>query len=178
MEKDGQEAEVEEVAAYWTLYIDTYVLSLDGNGFDTIWLSVLAALRATRLPRAYWDDELQTVLCDPSPAAAQPLRINGTPIAATVRVFDPAQHKGLVKGGETGKKWVLVDPSQLEEDLCDEEVLAVVDCSEVKTRGPRIRWLEKAGGGAVQGKEMRDVVKLAVERWREWSKLVDEAVER
>ena len=41
---------------------------------------------------------------------------------------------------------------------------------------PRIRWIEKGGGGAVQGKEMRDVVRLAVERWRAWSAVVDEAV--
>ena len=176
MDADGEEEE--EVAAYWTLYIDTYVLSLDGTPFDTVWLSVLAALRAARLPRAYWDDELQTILCDSDPAAARRLEVNGAPIAATCRVFDPARHKGLVKREEDRKRWVLADPSQVEEDLCDEEALVVVDCAEAATKGPRIRWIEKAGGGAVQGREMRDVVKLAVERWREWSAVVDGAVGR
>jgi exosome complex component RRP43 len=175
---DKSDEEKEEVVAYWTLYIDTYVLSLDGPALDTVWLSVLAALRATRLPRAYWDGDLQTVLCDPDPSAARPLRVDGAPIAATCRVFDPARHKGLVAGKEERPTWVLADPSQLEEDLCDEEVLVVVDCADVKARGARIRWIEKAGGGAVQGKEMRDVVRLAVERWRAWSAAVDEAVGR
>jgi exosome complex component RRP43 len=177
---DAEEDDEEEVvvAARWTLYIDTYVLSLDGTPFDTIWLSVLAALRATRLPRAYWDDEAQAILCDPDPAAARPLEVNGAPVAATCRVFDPARHKGLVGAAGERRTWVLADPAQAEEDLCDEEVLVVVDCEEAAERGPRIRWLEKAGGGAVGGREMRDVVRLAVERWREWSAAVDGAVGR
>jgi exosome complex component RRP43 len=118
------------------------------------------------------------VLCDPDPAAARPLAVNGAPVAATCRVFDPARHKGLVVAGKKDadrRTWTLADPAQAEEELCDEEVLVVVDCAAAE-RGPRIRWLEKSGGGAVGGRDMPGVIGLAVERWREWSAVVDGAV--
>ncbi|KAK4987007.1 hypothetical protein LTR28_001918, partial [Elasticomyces elasticus] len=43
--------------AYWTLYIDLLFISLDGNPFDVAWAAVLAALKDTRLPRAWWDPD-------------------------------------------------------------------------------------------------------------------------
>ena len=63
--REGEEQEEiakPEVKAFWVLYIDVLFISLDGNAFDAAWLSVLAALKDVRLPKAWWDGDREMAL--------------------------------------------------------------------------------------------------------------------
>ncbi|KAF2404463.1 hypothetical protein EJ06DRAFT_518866 [Trichodelitschia bisporula] len=108
--EDGEEEEV--LAGYWVLYIDVHVISADGNVFDAIWFAILGALRNARLPRAAWNSDSESVICDADPASLRPLRLRGNPVAASFAVFEPALEKGL--RDEKGV-WVLNDPDGFEE---------------------------------------------------------------
>lgn len=169
LEGEEEEAAVPEVKAFWTLYIDILFISLDGNPFDAAWGAVLAALKDTKLPRAWWDVDRQMVLCDEQVSEARNLRLNGFPVAATFVVFEGQGGGGGEKGkgkesGET--KWILADPDDFEEGLCEEGVTVVVDGGE-GVKGKVLR-LEKNGGAVVGVGEMRELVGLAERRWREW----------
>lgn len=160
-----------EVKAHWTLYIDILFISLDGNPFDAAWGAVLAALRDTTLPKAWWDPDLETVLCSDAVAEAKELRLRGLPIPATFAVFNPEEGKASKRGG--GRAWVLADPDTLEEGLCREQVCCVVDGGSGKEG--RIRKIEKSGGGVVTRELMREIADKAEERWREWYSALVEA---
>lgn len=160
-----------ETKAYWTLYIDVLFISLDGNAFDAAWGAVLAALRDTVLPRAWWEPDLEMVLCSDVAAEAGRLRLRGLPVAATFAVFSPEEGKARARG--EGKAWLLSDPDTLEEDLCGEQVCVVVDAESAD--GGRIRKIEKSGGGVISRGSMREVVGRAEERWREWHSALVEA---
>ncbi|PVH97961.1 hypothetical protein DM02DRAFT_484863, partial [Periconia macrospinosa] len=163
-----------ELKAYWTLYMDVFFISIDGNAFDAAWLGILAALQNTRLPRAEWDPEYETILCDDDPAAARALRLRGLPVPASFAVFEAPppcggewDESGEEEGGD-GDHWVLCDPDAFEESVCREGVCVVVDCGKGKKAGPGdmvVRRVEKSGGGVVGREEMRGLVKRAVERW-------------
>ncbi|KAI5283752.1 Tubulin alpha chain-like 3, partial [Ascosphaera acerosa] len=77
-----------EMKAFWALYIDVLMLSASGNAADIAWLAVLAALRDTRLPRAWWDADRETVLCSDKVGEATRLRLRGCPIASSFAVFE------------------------------------------------------------------------------------------
>lgn len=164
---DDPEAEPRtEVRGYWVLYIDVFFISIDGGALDAAWLSLLAALRDTRLPHAFWDEECEAVLCSDEPARAKGLRLRGMPVAASFAVFE-----GRREGDEDGEEeeeeevnWVLSDPDAFEESVCRESVCVVVDCSRGETEGV-VRRVEKSGGGVVGREDMRVLVKRAVERW-------------
>tara|TARA_R110002003_G_scaffold9_16_gene508 strand:- start:9988 stop:11043 length:1056 start_codon:yes stop_codon:yes gene_type:complete len=168
----GEEAEV-RVKAYWVLYVDVFFISIDGSAFDAAWLSLLAALRDTRLPRAWYDEEYEGVLCSDEPGEARKLRLRGLPVAATFAVFEGAGEDG----GEEAVEWVLSDPDAFEEGVCRESVCVVVDGEwENGGKGAMVRRIEKNGGG-VLGREgvegMKMLVRRAATRWRE----VKEALE-
>lgn len=155
-----------EVKAYWTLYIDTMFISLDGNAFDAAWAAVMAALRDTKLPRTWWDEDVEGVLCSDVPSEARTLELRGLPMAASFAVFAPNGGLGeSADQGDEGKAWVLSDPDAFEEVLCPEVVTVTVDCSEGKRR---MRRIEKSGGGTVGRELMRGVVQRAEERWKDW----------
>lgn len=160
---DPDEPPRPELKAYWVLYMDIFFISIDGNAFDAAWLSLLAALRKTRLPRAFWDEDMETILCDDDPAKAKSLRLRGLPVSASFAVFE-----GTRDWDENGEgdavDWVLSDPDAFEEAVCREAVCVVVDCSEGKN-GSTLRRVEKSGGGVVGREEMKDVVNRARERW-------------
>ncbi|KAG6254339.1 hypothetical protein E4U24_007583 [Claviceps purpurea] len=147
------------VVAYWVLYIDIFFISFDGNPFDAAWAATLAALRDTKIPRAHYDADREMILCtrkDPTP-----LTIKSLPVACTAVVFT---------GKETdrpsdGKFWLLVDPDNLEESLCDETVTIVVDCQEGNTR---ILSVSKHGGIILSSKMLRSegLINWATERWK------------
>ena len=66
---------------------------------------------------------------------------------------------------------VLVDLEAGEEGLCGEVVAIVVDGSggmDGGEEGVRVLRIEKSGGGYVGAGEMRECVRLAGGRWREW----------
>lgn len=148
------------VAAYWVLFIDVVFISFDGNPFDAAWAAVLAALYDTKLPRARYDADEETVFC--SRAGARPLTLSAMPVPCTVAVFT---------GKETdrptdGKHWLLLDPDMLEESLCDETATIVVDCTEGETR---ILSLSKHGGIVLSPKVLLSDLFLgwATRRWKE-----------
>lgn len=148
-----------EIKAYWTLYIDVLFISFDGNPFDAAWVAILAALRDTKLPKAWWDADREMVLC--SRSEARPLRVSGLPIACTAAVL---KEKETETAGQ-GKSWALVDPDRLEEGLCEESITVVVD----KSGGDaRIRGISKSGGRVLGPKEIREMLQIAEGRWAEF----------
>ncbi|KAG9205264.1 hypothetical protein G6514_008842 [Epicoccum nigrum] len=150
------------VKGYWVLYLDVFFISIDGAAFDAAWLAVLAALRNTRLPRAFYDDEFEGILCDDDVKQARTLRLRGLPVACSFAVFE-----GRGEGeGEKGGEWVLSDPDAFEEGVCKEVVTVTVDQG-------AIRRVEKSGGGVVGRGAMKGLVKRAGERWG----VVEKAVE-
>lgn len=151
-----------EVKAFWVLYIDVLFISLDGNAFDAAWLAVLAALRNTVVPRAWWDADREMVLCSDDPLEAGRLEIRDLPVPLSFGVFEG---QGVGEGDEVVRKrekWVLVDMDGFEEALCREQGTVVVG-----ERG-RILRIEKNGGAGVGMAEMRGLVDLAAKRREEW----------
>ena len=152
-----------EVKAFWVLYIDVLFISLDGNAFDAAWLAVLAALRDTVLPRAWWDEDREIVLCSDDPVEAGRLEIREWPVPLSFGVFEGDGSGVGGKGAEKGKeKWVLVDMDGFEEDLCREEGTIVVG------EGGKVVRIEKNGGAGAGIAEMRGLVDLAAKRREEW----------
>jgi len=159
-EEQDSEAVEPEVKAFWTLYIDILFISLDGNPFDAAWAALMSALADVRLPKAYWDPDREMILCDDSIAQSRKLRLRGLPIAVTAVVF---QAKEPVQGGHE-KHWILADPDSFEEELCDESVTVVVDCTGGEAK---ILGITKNGGTIVGREEMKDIVSLGCSRWKE-----------
>ncbi|KAF2634994.1 hypothetical protein P280DRAFT_474092 [Massarina eburnea CBS 473.64] len=159
------------VKAYWVLYIDVFFISIDGNALDAAWLSILAALRTTVLPHAYWDPELEAILCDDHVATAAKLELRGLPIPSTFAVFEGRGEWDESGEEEEGGNWVLSDPDAFEESVCRERVTLLVDCSDGE-KGDVLRKVERCGGGGVGREEMRTLVKRAVERWHEVTKVL------
>lgn len=155
-EEEAQEEEIAkpEIKAFWVLYIDILFISLDGNAFDAAWLSVLAALKDTKLPKAWWDGDRETAFCSDDPAEAKRLRLFDMPVALSFGVFED--------DGKEGKKWILADMDGFEEALCREGGTVVVG------EGKRIVKIEKSGGGGVGVKEMRGLVEAARVKREEW----------
>lgn len=165
---DGdEEGAAPEVKAFWCLYLDVLFLSLDGNPFDAAWAAVVAALRDTRLPFAWWDVDREMILCDDAVARSRRLELRGVPVASTFGVFEPRQ-SGAGKRNER-RAWILADPDTFEEGLCMECLTVVVDQSEQYVKVIKI---EKSGGGVIGLKEMKDAVVLAGARWIEWQKVI------
>lgn len=168
---DGALVAKPQIKAYWTLHITLLFLSLDGNPFDAAWCALLAALLDVRLPRAWWDADLENVLCSPLVSESTRFSLNGLPVPLTVGVFSREDEQGI--GGETEKKrakWCLVDMDGFEEGCVRETV-----CLVVKGEGDsaEIVRIEKGGGGLFGRGEMRELVGAAGRRWREWKALLD-----
>jgi exosome complex component RRP43 len=156
-----------EIKAYWTLYIDILVISLDGNIFDAAWFSILAALLDTTLPKAYYDADREAILCTHD---ARKLRLRGLPVPSTFAVFDSSTHKGVDLSTEKEKKktsYILADPDTLEESLCKETLTIMVDYD--AGGDAKIKGIEKVGGGVIGREEMKECTRLAVGRWAEWN---------
>jgi exosome complex component RRP43 len=171
-ESDSDDApQKPKIKAFWTLYIDILFISLDGNPFDAAWAAVLAALQNTRLPRAWWDADAGMVLCSPLKDEIIPLRLRSLPIASTFGVFEEKKVRG-----DTPRCWVLADPDDFEESLCEEMLTVVVDRNE--DGKVVILRIEKSGGGALGMEGMRRCVEIAEGRRMEWGKVLREGVER
>jgi exosome complex component RRP43 len=151
-----------EIAAYWTLYIDILIISLDGNPFDAAWGALLAALGNTRLPKAWWDADLEMILCSEQVKDGKKLQLRRCPVASSFVVFEPGREKGV----KEERTWVLADPDTFEEGLCREAVTVVIDYDDGDAKVKRI---EKSGGSIAGREVMREVVTLAQTRWAEWS---------
>jgi len=141
-------------------------ISADDNLFDAAWMAALAALRNTTLPRAWWNPDLETVVCADSERPRR-LALSGDPVAVSFAVFEP----GRMKGSKNEKgTWVLADPDGFEEGLCRERVTVVVDRM---ASGLRVKRLEKSGGAVLGKEEMKNIVELAEVRWKEVMDAID-----
>lgn len=163
---DPSEPPEPELKGYWVLYIDIFYISIDGNAFDAAWLGILSALRETRIPRAFWDEDMETILCSDAPSEARRLQLRGLPVASSFAVFEGK--RGWDESGEDDESvdWLLSDPDAFEEGVCKESACVVVDCSGGKKgKASVVRRVEKSGGTVVGREEMRELVARAVERW-------------
>jgi exosome complex component RRP43 len=172
--EQASESEI-EVKGYWVLYIDTVFLSLDGNAFDAAWLAIIAALRDAMIPKAFFDEELETILCSDDPSEASRLTLRGLPVPSTFAVF---QSGSTGNGEDKDEDWVLSDPDAFEEGICRETICVVVDCSDTKGRrrgkanDAVIRKIEKSGGGVVDRVVMKGLIRRSVERWNVWESVL------
>lgn len=154
---DPDEEAAVEVKGYWVLYIDVFFISIDGSAFDAAWLSLLAALQDAKLPKAWFDEEFEGILCSDDPVEAKRLRLRGLPVPNTFAVFEG-------KSEEDGDlEWVLSDPDAFEESVCRESVCVVVEGG----KGVVVRRIEKSGGGVVGRETMKGLIRRAGERWSE-----------
>ncbi|KAG0640028.1 ribosomal protein S5 domain 2-type protein [Tuber brumale] len=151
----------EETKAYWVLYIDVVVISLDGNVLDAAWASILAALRSTRLPQAYWDQDTEGVVCYPEVSRYKSLDVKGLAFTASFAVID--------LGAGKGEKMILSDPDEFEEGVCEEWVMV---CA---LEGEKVGWIEK-GGGVGQVTEVVECVHRATKRFKIWEQLFAEVL--
>lgn len=167
----------EQTIAYWTLYISVHVLSLSGSRslFDAAWAALMAALRSTRLPSAWWDTDLESVICSDQISEARSLNLRGQPIAATWAIFITSKSQSNPSASSGGHRltdgrcaWSLADPDGFEDPLCQESVTVVVDCS----NGVRLLKVEKHGGTVVGKEMMADLFQAAQSRWKQWTAIL------
>ena len=173
-----------EIKAFWVLYIDVMIISLAGNPFDAAWASVLAALRDTKLPKAWWDLENEMVLCSDDISEAHKLNLRGLPVASSFCVFDadaaaswravviPNANEQKQKGSQ--KSWVLADPDGYEEGLSQERACLVVDKENNGQGKTAIVKMEKHGGRTLDTEDLRQLVDISSQRWDEVKRILDQ----
>ena len=164
----GDVRPIRKPVAFWTLYVDVLLISLDGSAFSAAWSSVMSALMATSLPEARWDADRACVLCNPDVDRAQKLRVHGLPFALNFALFVPSRTPSS-EGPGLGVQ-VLVDPDDSEESCCPEGATVVVDDG-----GKKIWRIEKNGGVALEPKIMKTLIELAGHEWMQWKKALEEA---
>ncbi|KAJ5560429.1 hypothetical protein N7513_002828 [Penicillium frequentans] len=173
-----------EIKAFWVLYIDVMIISLAGNAFDAAWASVLAALRDTKLPKAWWDVDNETILCSEDINEAHKLSLRGMPIASSFCVFEAdaaagwravvipdAEEQNAEKQKKKGSqsRWILADPDGYEEGLTMEKACVVVDKENGKTV---ILKMEKLGGWTIDTEDLRQLVDISAQRWDEMKQIL------
>ncbi|KAL5051019.1 hypothetical protein BDW71DRAFT_81733 [Aspergillus fruticulosus] len=186
LETDEATLETREIKAFWVLYIDIMIISLAGNPFDAAWTAVLAALRDTKLPRAWWDADNETVVCSDLVSEARKLSLRGLPVASSFGVFeadaaagwraviipDGEEERKLAEGDRKGiqRRWILADPDGYEEGLTQERVCLVVD----KTSDGKVNItrMEKNGGFAVDRRELKELVETSARRWEDINQIL------
>ena len=119
-------------------------------------MAVMAALKNTTLPKAWWDADHESIVCSPLATEARKLTINGTPSATTFAVFSTASP---LKQQSEAESWVLADPDSFEEDVCNETLTVVVD------NGKLLR-IEKHGGVRVGKEAVAECVSVATKAWK------------
>lgn len=188
LDANADESKPREIKAFWVLYIDVMIISVAGNPFDAAWAAVLAALRDTKLPRAWWDVDNETVLCSDSIAEARKLSLRGLPVASSFCVFEADAAAGWratvipeaedQKAQDQAKKgpqqrWILADPDGYEEGLSQERACVVVDKEKNGKGKTVIVKMEKHGGWAIDTEDIRQLVNIAGQRWDEIKRILD-----
>jgi len=186
-EEEEEEEDREETIAYWTLYASIHVLSLSGSSslIDVAWAALIAALKDVRLPKAWWDADLERVVCSDRLDETRKLQLKGLPICCTWGVFvagktqigmqsaDDASLAQTTAGTKTlkdgSKAWLLADPDDFEYPLCRETITITADVSYGVTRLLRI---EKSGGGVLDVQDMKQLIGSATERCKESTKVL------
>ncbi|KAI9888567.1 MAG: hypothetical protein M1814_006808 [Vezdaea aestivalis] len=171
------------IKAFWVLYIDILFISLDGNSFDTAWAAALVALSATRLPKVEWDEDEEMLFCSSEKEDQIPLKLLCFPIPSTfVAIGAPDSSSQDRDRNRKDKafhvqKWVLEDPDQFEESLCDETATIVVDSSKGSDSIDTMEVVrfEKKGGSQLVEQDIEAMIERASQRWQEWRGLVTAA---
>ncbi|KAF1808764.1 exoribonuclease family protein, partial [Eremomyces bilateralis CBS 781.70] len=175
---DGDETGKESIMAYWAIYIDILFISLDGNAFDAAWGAVMAALKNTTLPHAWWDEEREMILCDADLERSRSLTLRGLPVSVSFGIFDSTAEPRMTNstaGADAAEanlgsgRWLLTDLDDSEETACKESISAVVDGA---SGALQLRKLQKVGGGVADLAVMEEVLKLAEQRWKEWKRIL------
>lgn len=163
-----------EVKAFWVLYIDMICISYGGEAsvFDAAWLSSVAALKDTIIPRAKWDADENVVTCSPNVTEGRRLRLNGLPVPLSFAVFVGEEDKLKKKPSES---WVLIDPDAFEEQCCSEVGCITIDMSAESPGGSIVR-LEKSGGTVFGVDGVRQILEPAQARWKEWDMVLSRAL--
>ncbi|KAI9044899.1 3' exoribonuclease family protein [Aspergillus affinis] len=178
-----------EIKAFWVLYIDVMIISLAGNPFDAAWASVLAALRDTKLPRAWWDVDNETVVCSDAVSEAKKLTLRGLPVASSYAVFEAdaasgwramvipdAEERKITESRRQGiqRRWILADPDGYEEGLSQERVCIVVDKEQGGKGKTTILKMEKNGGLAVDSSELKELIDVSAQRWDDVKRILEQ----
>lgn len=175
-----------EIKGFWVLYIDVMMISLAGNPFDAAWASILAALQDTKLPKAWWDIDNDMVLCSDKVSESRKLNLRGLPVASSYTVFEAdaaadwravripeADENGSLPTSREQERWILADPDGFEESLCRERIFLVVD-SEDSSGKTKIVSMEKNGGISVSREELRKLVGVSTQRWKQVKNILEE----
>ncbi|KAL3466828.1 ribosomal protein S5 domain 2-type protein [Aspergillus heterothallicus] len=181
-------SESREIKAFWVLYIDIMIISLAGNPFDAAWTAVLAALQDTKLPRAWWDADNETVICSDLVSETRRLTLRGLPVASSFSVFeadaasgwravivpDAEEERKIAESDRKGiqRRWVLADPDGYEEGLAQERVCLVVDRDQGQNGKIVIVKMDKNGGFAVDRKELKELVAVSAQRWEDVNQIL------
>ncbi|KAK5807042.1 hypothetical protein VI817_001300 [Penicillium citrinum] len=182
-----EESKPAEIKAFWVLYIDIMLISLAGNPFDAAWAAVLAALRDTKLPQAWWDVDNETIICSDKISESRKLSLRCLPIASSFCVFeadaaagwrsvvipDAEEQKVREKKGSQ-QKWILADPDGYEEGLSQEWVCIVVDKEKNGEGKMVVVKMEKHGGWTVDSDDLRQLVDVSASRWEEMKRILDQ----
>ncbi|KAJ5595565.1 exoribonuclease family protein [Penicillium hispanicum] len=183
------EGKTREIKAFWVLYIDVMIISLAGNPFDAAWASVLAALRDTKLPKAWWDVDNETILCSDSISESRKLSLRGFPVASSFCVFEADAAAGwravVIPDADEQKaadqkkkgaqqKWILADPDGYEEGLSQERACVVVDKEKNGNGKTVVAKMEKHGGWTVDTEDLRRLVDISAQRWDEMKRILDQ----
>ncbi|GES63169.1 exoribonuclease family protein [Aspergillus terreus] len=194
MDVDAQQEESmqkdREIKAFWVLYIDIMIISLAGNPFDAAWASVLAALKDTKLPRAWWDVDNETVVCSDAVADARKLSLRGLPVASSFCVFeadaaagwraviipDAEEERKIEESKKQGiqRRWILADPDGYEEGLSQERACVVVDRDQDGKGKLVIVKMEKNGGWALDTPELKEIVDISARRWEDLRRILEQ----
>ncbi|KAI9933815.1 hypothetical protein ASPWEDRAFT_168090 [Aspergillus wentii DTO 134E9] len=189
-DQDQKDTKNREIKAFWVLYIDIMIISLAGNPFDVAWAAVLAALRDTKLPKAWWDVDNEMVLCSDDVSEARTLSLRGMPVASSYGVFeadaaagwraviipDAEEEKKIEESQKKGmqRRWILADPDGYEEGMTEERICVVVDKKNGGKGKTVIVKLEKNGGWAVDSKDLKQLVDLSAQRWDEMKQIFEQ----
>ncbi|KAK5061601.1 hypothetical protein LTR84_008145 [Exophiala bonariae] len=159
-----------QIKAYWTLYIDIMCISHGGSLFDAAWLAIYAALRDTELPQAWWDPDLEQVLC--SSDDVERLNLHGLPAPSSFGVFVPEKRSLTGPPASELPHWVLADLDAFEEETCIEDCCITIDMNDAHGE-PSILRIEKSGGTVLDVESLRGAFATAEERWRSWFRLLE-----
>ncbi|KIX96772.1 uncharacterized protein Z520_07492 [Fonsecaea multimorphosa CBS 102226] len=164
-----------QLKAYWTLYVDMMCISHGGSIFDAAWFALHAALRNCLIPKAWWDADLEKVICSMDVKEARKLRLRGMPVPSSWGVFVPEKRLLTMQNDVGDRYWILVDLDAFEEESCAEVGCITVDCSDGADSALVLR-IEKSGGSEIGVNQIAEVAEFAKQRWHQWKNVLDAAL--
>jgi exosome complex component RRP43 len=164
-----------QLKAYWVLYIDMVCISHGGSIFDAAWLAMYAALRNTMIPKAWWDADLEHIVCSPEIADARKLNLKGMPVPSSFGVFVPEKRTLVNQGESETSHWILIDTDSFEEESSAEYGTITVDVSGGKDLATVLR-IEKNGGSIIGVDDIENITTYAEKRWHQWKDALNNAL--